>query len=66
MGKFDFDGPPAGDGTGDLATECERQLRPLILQIVQSAEAAGWSRKDVLLAIVELAWDLYEGRRADQ
>lgn len=66
MGKFDFDSPPVADGTEDLAAECERQLRPLILEIVQSAEAAGWSRKDVLLAIVELAWDLYEERRADQ
>lgn len=66
MEKFDFDSPPAGDGAEDLAAECERQLRPLILQIVQSAEVAGWGRKDVLLAIVELAWDLYEERRADQ
>jgi hypothetical protein len=26
---------------------------------------AGWSQKDVLLALVDVAWDLYEDRRGD-
>ncbi|WP_265518691.1 hypothetical protein [Nitratireductor luteus] len=64
MVKFHFKGPPVGDAA-DLSAECERQLLPVIREIVQSAEAAGWNRKDVLLVIVELAWEFYETGRTD-
>jgi hypothetical protein len=40
-------------------------LLPLVREIVQAAVAAGWSQDDVLLAFVELTWDLYEKRRGD-
>ncbi|RUW43975.1 MULTISPECIES: hypothetical protein [unclassified Mesorhizobium] len=63
MMTFNFRGPPAGDG--DMSAECQEQLLPLINEIVQAAVAAGWNRDDVLLAFVELAWDLYEKRRGD-
>ncbi|WP_342364008.1 hypothetical protein [Terrarubrum flagellatum] len=43
--------------------ECERQLRPLVHAIVQSAVAAGWSEKDVLLSLMELSWEMYEQGR---
>ncbi|PZV39956.1 hypothetical protein B5V02_02640 [Mesorhizobium kowhaii] len=62
--KFNFDGPPAGDAV-DMSAECQRQLLPLLREIVQAAVAAGWSEEDVLLGFVELAWDLYEKRRGD-
>lgn len=62
--KFDFDSPPSGDAVNPSA-ECERQLRPLIAEIVESAVAAGWSADDVLLTLVELSWDMYEQRRGD-
>jgi hypothetical protein len=61
--KFNFDGPPVGDAAVDISAECQRQLLPLVREIVQAAVAAGWSQDDVLLAFVELAWDLYEKRR---
>jgi hypothetical protein len=48
-----------------MSAECQSQLLPLVREIVQAAVAAGWSRDDVLLAFVELAWDLYEKRRDD-
>ena len=63
MMKINFDGPPVGDG--DISAECQGQLLPLVREIVQAAVAAGWNRDDVLLAFVELAWDLYEKRRGD-
>lgn len=64
MMKFNFDGPPVGDAV-DLSAECQCQLLPLVREIVQVAVVAGWSQDDVLLAFVELAWDLYEKRRSD-
>jgi hypothetical protein len=64
MVKFNFDGLPAGDAV-DMSAECQRQLLPLLREIVQAAVAAGWSEEDVLLGFVELAWDLYEKRRGD-
>ncbi|MFD1985804.1 hypothetical protein ACFSOZ_25490 [Mesorhizobium newzealandense] len=64
MVKFNFDGPPVGDAV-DMSAECQRQLLPLLREIVQAAVAAGWSEEDVLLGFVELAWDLYERRRGD-
>ncbi|AEH86540.1 hypothetical protein X740_17680 [Mesorhizobium sp. LNHC221B00] len=63
MMTFNFKGPPVGDG--DVSAECQGQLLPFIHEIVQAAVAAGWSRDDVLLAFVELSWDLYEKRRGD-
>jgi hypothetical protein len=63
MMTFNFKGPPVGDG--DASAECQGQLLPFIHEIVQAAVAAGWSRDDVLLAFVELSWDLYEKRRGD-
>ena len=65
MVGFDFDSPPADSAEVNLAAECERQLLPLVRGIVEAAVAAGWSREDVLLAMVELSWDLYEKRRGD-
>ena len=65
MVKFNFDGPPVDDETVDTSAECQRQLLPLVHEIVQAAAAAGWNRDDVLLAFVELAWDLHENRRDD-
>jgi len=61
--RFNFEGPPVGDG--DMSAQCQRQLQPLVHEIVQAAVAAGWNRDDVLLAFVELTWDLYEKRRGD-
>jgi hypothetical protein len=60
---FDFGSPPTGDAAIDLLAECERQLRPLIHDVVRSAVAAGWNEEDVLLTLVELSWDMYEERR---
>ncbi|MBM7043722.1 MULTISPECIES: hypothetical protein [Rhizobium] len=65
MVKFNFGEPPAGDAAADISTECQRQLLPLIDEIVRAAVAAGWNQKDVLLALVDLSWDLYEDRRGD-
>lgn len=65
MVGFDFDSPPADSAELNLSAECERQLLPLVRGIVEAAVAAGWSREDVLLAMVELSWDLYEKRRGD-
>lgn len=64
MEKFSFDGPPAGDAA-DILAECQRQLLFPIHEIVKAAVAAGWSREDVLLAMVELSWAMYEKRRGD-
>ena len=65
MVGFVFDSPPADSAEVNLSAECERQLLPLVCGIVEAAVAAGWSREDVLLAMVELSWDLYEKRRGD-
>jgi hypothetical protein len=65
MMQFDFDGPPMGYAAINLSTECERQLLPLLYEIVEAAVAAGWSRDDILLALVELTWDMYEERSGD-
>jgi hypothetical protein len=62
MARFDFGSPPTGDAQ-DLLTECERQLLPVVNEIVQSAVAAGWNKEDVLLALVDLSWELYEEHR---
>ena len=59
-----FEGPPVGDAV-DILAECQRQLLPLVREIVEAAVAAGWSQEDILLAFVELTWDLYEKRRGD-
>ena len=63
MMRFNFKGPPVGDA--DMSVQCQGQLLPFVQEIVQAAVAAGWNRDDVLLAFVELTWDLYEKRRAD-
>ncbi|MGO4566496.1 hypothetical protein AB4Z52_15770 [Rhizobium sp. 2YAF20] len=65
MVKFNFDGPPVGEAAACTSTDCQRQLLPLIHEIVRSAVASGWNEEDVLLALVELAWDLHEKRRGD-
>lgn len=65
MVEFNFEKPSVGDAATDISTECKRQLLPLIHEIVGAAAAAGWNRKDVLLALVDLTWDLYEDRRCD-
>ncbi|TSE08682.1 hypothetical protein C1D09_017095 [Mesorhizobium intechi] len=63
MTRFNFEGPPVGDG--DMSAHCRRQLLPVVNEIVQAAVVAGWNQDDVLLAFVELTWDLYEERRGD-
>lgn len=65
MVKFNLDGPPVEGGAVDISAECQRQLLPLIREIVQAAVEAGWSQEDVHLALVELAWDLHEEQRGD-
>ncbi|WP_085026766.1 hypothetical protein [Ensifer aridi] len=65
MKEFEFVGPPAEDGAADLSTACGRQLKPVIHAIVQSAVAAGWREEDVLLCLVDLAWEMYEQRRGE-
>ncbi|MDW6025814.1 hypothetical protein SAZ10_29025 [Mesorhizobium sp. BAC0120] len=62
MASFEFGGPPTGDAALDLLTECEQQLLPVVHEIVQSAVAVGWNEEDVLLALVELSWNMYEKR----
>ncbi|MER8750842.1 hypothetical protein NKH57_16395 [Mesorhizobium sp. M1050] len=66
MMEFNFGGPPMGDDDVELSAECRRQLLPLVREIVQAAVAVGWNEEDVLLGLVELAWNLYEERREDQ
>ncbi|MBB3569054.1 hypothetical protein [Rhizobium sp. BK491] len=62
MVEFKFSEPPQGSAE-DLSSECQRQLQPIVSEIVQAATAAGWNQKDVLLAMVDVAWDLYEKGR---
>jgi len=66
MVALNFEKPPEGSVATDISAECKRQLLPLIDEIVQAAVAAGWNKNDVLLALVELTWDLYEDRRTDR
>ncbi|NTI32866.1 hypothetical protein [Rhizobium rhizogenes] len=61
--EFNFSELPAG--YADISIECQRQLLPFVQEIAQAAVAAGWNDKDVLLAIADLAWDLYEKRCDD-
>jgi hypothetical protein len=63
--KLKFDGPSVGEAAACTSADCQRQLLPLVGEIVRTAVAAGWSEEDVLLALVELAWDLHEKRRGD-
>lgn len=64
MVEIKFNEPPRGNAK-DLSSECQRQLKPIVSEIVEAAAAAGWNEKDVLLAMVDVAWDLYEKRRDD-
>jgi len=65
MVKFNFDGPPIGDDAADISAECHRQFLPLLREIVRDGVAAGWSEEDILLTLLDLAWDLYEKRRGE-
>ncbi|MGZ9719546.1 hypothetical protein [Rhizobium miluonense] len=65
MVEFKFSDPPLGNGTDEISSECQRQLLPIVNEIVRAAAAAGWNEKDVLLAMADVAWDLYEKRRGD-
>jgi len=65
MRDFNFEEPPAGDAATDISTECQRQLLPLVHEIVRAASAVGWNQSDVLLALAEIAWDMYEEGRRD-
>lgn len=65
MVEFNFDKPPVGAAAADITTEFQRQLLPLVNEIVRAAVAAGWNRKDVLLALVDVGWDLYENSGKD-
>ncbi|MGV1768218.1 hypothetical protein [Rhizobium rhizogenes] len=64
--EFNFDETPGGDAGADISIKCRRQLLPFVQEIAQAAVTAGWNQKDVLLAIVDLAWDLYEKQRDDR
>ncbi len=66
MVEFNFSEPPRGNGSEDISNECQRQLQPIVSEIVRAAVAAGWNEKDVLLAMADVAWDLYEKRRGDR
>ncbi|HWK66574.1 MAG TPA: hypothetical protein VNS34_16725 [Rhizobiaceae bacterium] len=63
VGSFNFKGPATDEDGSDVLAECERQMRPVVHEIVQSAVTAGWSPDDVLLTLVEISWDMYESRR---
>lgn len=65
MVEFKFGKPPLGNSANDIAGECQRQLQPIVDEILRAAVAAGWDQKDVLLAMADVAWDLYEKRRGD-
>jgi len=65
MVEFKFSEPPLGNGADDISGECQRQLQPIVNEIVRAAAAAGWNEKDVLLAMVDVAWDQYEKCRGD-
>jgi hypothetical protein len=62
MVEFKFGEPPQGNAE-DLSSDCQRQLQPIVSEIVQAAVAAGWNQQDVLLALADVAWDLYESHR---
>jgi hypothetical protein len=63
MARLNFSSPPTEDENDELLVECERQLRPLIDEIVQAAVTAGWNREDVLLSLAELSWSMFEESR---
>lgn len=63
--ELNFARPPQSNDANDLAGECQHLLQPIIREVVRTAVAAGWSERDVLLAMADVAWDLYEGRRSD-
>lgn len=65
MIKFNFDGPSVDNADAGLSAECQGQLLHFIDEIVRQATASGWKEDDVLLALVEVAWDRYEKRRGD-
>ncbi|MFK0165093.1 hypothetical protein [Rhizobium sp. NPDC090279] len=65
MVEIKFSEPSLGNCADDIAIECQRQLQPIVDEIIRAAVAAGWNQKDVLLAMVDVAWDLYEKRRDD-
>lgn len=65
MMEFCFESASTGDADS-ASSECDRQLRRLILEIVDSAAAVGWRPEDVLLSMVEISWEMYEDRRGNR
>lgn len=65
MMELNFAPAPQSEDADDLARECQRRLQPIIKEVVRTAVVAGWSESDVLLAMADLAWDLYERCRSD-
>ncbi|MBB6486602.1 hypothetical protein [Rhizobium lusitanum] len=65
MAEFKFEKAPQASDAADISGECQRQLQPVVKEIVQAAVAAGWNQKDILLAMIDVAWDLYENHRDD-
>ncbi len=63
--ELNFPPAPPSEDADDLARECRGCLQPIIREVVQIAVAAGWSERDVLLAMTDIAWELYEERRGD-
>ncbi|MDL2400924.1 hypothetical protein PY649_18625 [Rhizobium mayense] len=65
MVEIKFGEPPRGEEVGDISSECQRRLKPMVNEIVRAAVADGWNQNDVLLGLVEVAWALYEKRQDD-
>ncbi len=63
--ELNFPPAPQSEDTDNLAKECQCCLQPIINEVLRTAVAAGWSESDVLLAMADLAWDLYERCRSD-
>jgi hypothetical protein len=65
MTRFCFESPPTVDADA-VSSECDRQLRHLIVEIVESAAAVGWRPEDILLSMVDISWEMYEERRSNR
>jgi hypothetical protein len=63
--EFYFERPSTSDAKA-ASSECDLQLRQMILKIVDSTAAVGWRPEDVLLSMVEISWELYEDSRSSR
>ncbi len=58
--KLDFGPAPQPKDADNAASECQRRLTPIINEVVRTAVAVGWSERDVLSVMGDVAWELYE------